>query len=94
MRLVKLRKNQSTNEQICKISREEPPHPLKQRRDELRKGNFFVSLPLWWRLLISVDSCAEWGWPETPGTIQGGGYSERMDGVSTGSVCYQQAYPV
>jgi hypothetical protein len=30
-----------------------------------------LSLPLWWRLLILVDSCAEWGWPDTLGTIQG-----------------------
>ena len=44
------------------------PHPIKQRRDELRKRNVFVSLPLWWRLLILVDSCAELGWPDTLGT--------------------------
>jgi hypothetical protein len=37
----------SAHEQTCKISREELPHPIKQRRDELRKRNFFVSLPLW-----------------------------------------------
>ena len=61
----------SAHEQTCKISREELPHPIKQRRDELRKINFFVSLPLRCRLLISVDSCAEWGWPDTLGTIQG-----------------------
>ena len=59
----------SAHEQTCKIFREELPHPIKQRRDELRKINFFVSLPLWWRLLISVDSCAEWGWPDTLGTL-------------------------
>ena len=63
----------SAHEQTCKISREELPNPIKQRQDELRKKNFFVSLPLWWRLLISVDSCAEWGWPDTLGTIQGVG---------------------
>ena len=63
----------SAHEQTCKISREELPHPIKQGRDELRKKKFFVSLPLWWRLLISVDSCAEWGWPYILGTIQGGG---------------------
>ena len=45
--------------------------PIKQRRDELRKRNFFVSLPLWCRPLILEDSCAEWGWPDTLGTIQG-----------------------
>ena len=61
----------SAHEQTCKISREELPHPIKQRRDELRKWNFFFSLPLRWRLLISVDSCAEWGWPDTLRTIQG-----------------------
>ena len=55
----------SAHEQTCKISREELPHPIKQR-------NFFVSLPLRCRLLILVDSCAEWGWPDTLGTIQGG----------------------
>ena len=54
----------SAHEQTCKISREKMPHPLKQRRDELRKRNFFVSLPLWRRLLISADSSAEWGWPD------------------------------
>ena len=37
----------SAHEQNCKISREKLPHPLKQRRDELRMRNFFVSLPLW-----------------------------------------------
>ena len=63
----------SAHEQTCKISREELPHPIKQRRDELRKRNFFVSLPLRCRLLILVDSCAEWGWPDTLGTIQGVG---------------------
>ena len=62
----------SAHEQTCKISREKLPHPLKQRRDELRKRNFFVSLPLWCRLLILLDSCAEWGWPDTLGTSQGG----------------------
>ena len=61
----------SAHEQTYKISREELPHPIKQRRDELRERNFFVSLPLWWRLLILVDSCAEWGWPDTLGIIQG-----------------------
>ena len=61
----------SAHEQTCKISREELPHPIKQRRDELRKIYFFVSLPLRCRLLISVDSCAKWGWPDTLGTIQG-----------------------
>ena len=61
----------SAHEQTCKISREELPNLFKQRRDELRERNFFVSLTLWWRLLISVDSCAEWGWPDTLGTIQG-----------------------
>ena len=61
----------SAHEQTCKISREELPHPIKQRRDELRKRYFFVSLPLCWRLLILVDSCAEWGWPDTLQTIQG-----------------------
>ena len=61
----------SAHEQTCKISREELPHPIKQRRDELRKKIFFGSLPLWWRLLISVNSCAEWGWPDILGTIQG-----------------------
>ena len=66
----------SAHEQTCKISREELPHPIKQRRDELRKNNFFVSLPLRCRLLISVDSCAEWGWPDTLGTIQGAALSE------------------
>ena len=60
----------SAHEQTCKVSREEPPHPIKQRRDELRKRYFFVSLSLWWRLLILVDSCAEWGWPDTLKTIQ------------------------
>jgi hypothetical protein len=34
----------SAHEQTCKISREELPHPIKQRRDEQRKFNFFVSL--------------------------------------------------
>ena len=47
------------------------PIPIKQRQNELRKRNFFVSLPLRCRLLILVDSCAEWGWPDTLGTIQG-----------------------
>ena len=61
----------SAHEQTSKFSREELPHPFKQRRDELRERNFFVSLTLWWRLLISVDSCAEWGWPDTLGSIQG-----------------------
>ena len=61
----------SAHEQTCKISREELPHPIKQRQDELRKRNFSVSLPLRCRLLILVDSCAEWGWPDTLGTIQG-----------------------
>jgi hypothetical protein len=61
----------SCEEQLFKISREELPHPIKQRQDELRKRNFFVSLPLWCRLLILVDSCAEWGWPYTLGIIQG-----------------------
>ena len=37
----------SAHEQTCKISREELPHPIKQRQDELRERNFFVSLPLW-----------------------------------------------
>ena len=46
----------SAHEQTCKISRKELPHPFKQRQDELRERNFFVSLTLWWRLLISVDS--------------------------------------
>ena len=50
----------SEHEQTCKIAREDLPHPLKQRQDELRKGNFFVCMPLRWRLLIYVDSCAEW----------------------------------
>ena len=61
----------SAHEQTCKISREELSHPIKLRRDELRQRNFFVSLPLWCRLHILVDSCAEWGWPDTHGTIQG-----------------------
>ena len=61
----------SAHEQTCKISREELPHPIKQRRDELGEKKFFVSLPLRCRLLITVDSCAEWGWPDTLGTIQG-----------------------
>ena len=61
----------SAHEQTCKISREELPHPIKQRQNELRKNHFFVSLPLQCRLLILVDSCAEWGWPDTLGTIQG-----------------------
>ena len=47
------------------------PLLLKQRRNELRKRTFFVSLPLRCRLLILVDSYAEWGWPDTLGTIQG-----------------------
>ena len=46
------------------------PHPIKQRRDELRKIYFFVSQPLWWRLLILVDSCSEWGWPDTLPSLQ------------------------
>ena len=61
----------SAHEQTWKISREELPHPIKQRRDELRKNYFFVSLPLQCRLLISVGSCADWGWPDILGTIQG-----------------------
>ena len=61
----------SAHEQNDKISREELPHPIKQRRDEQWKTNFFVSLPLWWSLLILVDSCAEWGWPNTLRIIQG-----------------------
>ena len=61
----------SAHEQTCKISREELPHPIKQRRDEQRKNYFFVSLPFQCRLLILVDSCAEWGWPDTLGTVQG-----------------------
>ena len=36
----------SAHEQTCKISRVNLPHPLKQRQDELRKRNFFVSAPL------------------------------------------------
>ena len=64
----------SAHEQTCQISREELPHPIKQRRDELRKRYFFVSLPLWWSLLILVDSCAEWGCPDTLGFIQGASY--------------------
>ena len=63
----------SAHEQTCKIYREVLPHPFKQRRDELRKRHFFVSLPLWWGLLISVDSCAEWGCPDILWTIQGAG---------------------
>ena len=63
----------SAHEETCKISREELPHPIKQRRDELRKTDFFVSLPLRCRLFISVDSCAELGWPDILGTIQGAG---------------------
>ena len=48
------------HEQTYKISREEPPHSLKQRQDELRKGYFFVSRSLWWRLLISVlNGCGQ-----------------------------------
>ena len=61
----------SAHEQTCKISKEELPHPIKQRRDDLRKRNFFVFLSLQCRLLILEDSCAEWGWPDTLGTIQG-----------------------
>ena len=61
----------SVHEQTCKISREELPHPNKQRQDEMKKRNFFFSLPLRCRLLILVDSCAEWGWPYTLETIQG-----------------------
>ena len=34
----------SAHEQTCKISREELPQPIKQRRDELTKRNFFVSV--------------------------------------------------
>ena len=64
----------SAHEQTCKISREELPHPIKLRRDELRKINFFVYLPLRCRLLISVDSCAEWGWQDILGTMQGDYY--------------------
>ena len=37
----------SAHEQTCKISREKLPHHLKQGRDELRKRNFFVCVPLW-----------------------------------------------
>ena len=59
------------SEQTFKISSEELPHPIKQSWDELRKRNFFVSLPLRCRLLILVDFCAEWGWPYTLGIIQG-----------------------
>ena len=66
----------SAHEQICKIFREELPHPIKQRRDELRKINFFVSLPLRCRLLILEDSCAEWGWPDILRTIQGAWHSK------------------
>ena len=51
---------------------EELPNHFKYRQDELIKENFSVYLPLRWMLLISVDSCAEWGWPDTLGTIPGG----------------------
>ena len=68
----------SAHEQTCKISREELPHPNSQRQNELRRRNFFASLPLWWRLLISVDPWAEWGWPDTLGTIQGGQFCSRI----------------
>ena len=61
----------SAHEQTCKISRDELPNPIKQRRDDLRKNHFFVYLPFQCRLLILVDSCAEWGWPDTLGSIQG-----------------------
>ena len=43
------------------IFSEELPRPIKQRRDELRKKNFFVSLHLQYGLLILVDSYAEGG---------------------------------
>ena len=62
----------SAHEKTWKISREELPHPLKQRHDELWKKNFFFSLPLPWRVLISTDSCTKWCWPNTLRTIQGG----------------------
>ena len=51
----------SAHEQTCTISREELPRHLKQKQEKLRKDNIFVFLPLWWRFLISVFSCAEWG---------------------------------
>ena len=51
--------------------------PLKQRQDEQVKENLFVSLPYWWRLLISEDSWAEYGWQDTLGTIQGSGENKK-----------------
>ena len=36
----------SEHEQTCKIAREDLPHPLKQRQDELRKGKSIVSATL------------------------------------------------
>ena len=81
----------SAHEQTCKISREELPDPIKQRRDELRKNHFFVSLPLQCRLLILVDSCAEWGWPDTLGTIQGDLSNNEIhfliNNIATGTKC-------
>ena len=47
----------SAHEQTCKYSREELPHPLKQRQDELRKVNPFVYLPLWTRLVEAPHIC-------------------------------------
>ena len=46
-----------------------PPHKTETRWTE--KERFFVSLPFLWGFLISVDSYAECGWPDTLGTIQG-----------------------
>ena len=54
----------------CQISWEELSHPLKQRRDDLRKWNICVSLPLLRRLHISLDSSTERRWPAKLGTIQ------------------------
>ena len=71
-----------------KSPRRGPTHPIKQRQDELRKRHFFVSLPLQCRLLILEDSCAEWGWPDTLGTIQGAKPWEHMSCVTFLMSCF------
>ena len=67
---------ESAHEQTCKISREELPHPLQtETRWTEREATLCLSDPLVKALHFCLDSCTEWGWPDTLGTIQGDYFS-------------------
>ena len=46
-------------------------HLLRKKQNQLFHVVWDIT-DLWWRLLVAFDTCAESGWPDTPGAIQDG----------------------